>query len=104
MVYVVVAVGFAVTVVPVVAERPADGLQEKLLAPEAVSVVLPPAQIALVPVTSTTGVPFTATVTVAESIHPAALVPVTLYVVVAEGVDTGLAHVAQLSVAEGLQE
>jgi hypothetical protein len=78
IVYVVVEVGFAVTVPPVVAERPVAGLQVKAFAPEAVRLVLPPMQMALLPAIVTDGVPFTATITLEESIHPAALVPVTL--------------------------
>ena len=78
IVYVVVVVGFAVTEPPVVADRPVAGLQENAFAPAAVSIVLPPIQMTFVPVTEMTGTEFTATVTLAESKHPAALVPVTL--------------------------
>jgi hypothetical protein len=78
IVYVVVVVGLAVTDPPAVAERPVAGLQENAFAPEAVSTVLPPRQMAFVPVTEMTGTEFTATVTLAESKQPAALVPVTL--------------------------
>ena len=78
IVYVVVMVGLAVTDPPVVADNPVAGLQENEFAPEAVRMVLPPIQIALVPVTEMVGTEFTATVTLAESKQPAALVPVTL--------------------------
>ena len=62
-VYVVVAEGWATTVAPAVALRPVDGLQLKLFAPEAVSVVLFPAQMEVVPAMVTTGTAFTCTVT-----------------------------------------
>ena len=101
IVYVVVVVGFAAIVEPVVADKPVAGLQENVLAPDAISVVLPPVQIALLPAIVTTGTPFTATVTDDVSVHPLAPVPVTVYVVVAVGVATGEAQVAQESVAAG---
>ena len=49
-----------------------------MLAPDAVSVVLAPAQIADAPATVTVGVALTVTVTLDVSLHPEALVPVTL--------------------------
>ena len=61
-VYVVVAVGCAMTVLPVVALRPVAGLQLNAFAPEAVSDVDDPMHIDFVPLTDTTGLPFTATV------------------------------------------
>ena len=66
------------TVAPVVAERPVAELQLKLFAPLAVRLVLPPEQIARVPLTVMTGTPFTVTVTWAESVHPRAVVPATV--------------------------
>ncbi len=73
-----VVAGLAVTLPPVAADNPVAGLQLKVFAPDAVRVVLPPAHIAAVPVTVTVGTAFTATVTVEESIQPAALVPFTV--------------------------
>jgi hypothetical protein len=68
----------AVTVAPVVADKPVAGLQENAFAPEAVRIVLPPIQIALVPLTETAGTELTATVTADVPEHPVALVPVTV--------------------------
>jgi hypothetical protein len=61
-----------------VQERPTAGVHEKLVAPLAVSVVLFPAQMVLVPVTATVGVVLTVTVVVAESMQPSTEVPTTL--------------------------
>ena len=55
------------------------------MAPLAVIVVLPPAQIEVVPVTVTVGGAPTVTVIVCVPVHPVALVPVTVYVVVVAG-------------------
>ena len=52
----------------------------------------------------TTGAGFTVTVTLAESLHPNAEVPTTLYVIVAAGDAVGFAHVVQLRPAEGLHK
>jgi hypothetical protein len=54
-------------------------------------------------VTATVGLGFTVTVPVAVAVHPAALVPVTVYVVVAPGVNVGLAPVDALKLVEGFQ-
>jgi hypothetical protein len=77
-VYVVVAVGFAVGLAQFVHDRPVAGLQLKLLAPEAVRLVLPPVQMVLVPATVTEGVWLMDTVTEAVSLQPRALLPVTV--------------------------
>ena len=95
--------GLAVGLAQLAQLSPVDGPQEKLLAPEAVSNVLPPLQIALLPVTNTVGTVFTATVTVAVFVQPLLPVPVTVYVVLAVGEAIGLAHAVQESVAPGLQ-
>jgi hypothetical protein len=58
--------------------RPAAGLQLKLLAPAAVSDVLLPMQMLSLPVTVTTGMLLTATVTLDVSAQPAAFMPVTV--------------------------
>ena len=63
----VVAVGFAVTELPVVADNPVAGLQLYVVAPLAVSVVLPPLQIVeALGVTVKTGSGFTVTVAVPD--------------------------------------
>lgn len=50
------------------------------------STVLPPVQIPVVPVIETVGVGFTVTVTVEVAEQPLAATPVTVYVVVVDGV------------------
>jgi hypothetical protein len=54
-VYVVVVAGLAVGLAQFVQDNPVTGVQLKVLAPEAVSEVEPPIQIAVVPVTVTAG-------------------------------------------------
>lgn len=77
-VYVVVVVGFAVTVAPVDALRPVTGDQLYVVAPLAVKLVDVPEQIATVPGDMLTlGIGFTVTVVVAvHGLHPP--VPVTV--------------------------
>jgi len=77
----VVAVGFAVTVAPVVADKPAAGLHAYVVAPLAVSVTVPLEHIvADVGEIVTVGGGFgeTATVTVVVPTQPAADVPITV--------------------------
>jgi hypothetical protein len=74
----VVTGGFAVTVAPVVDDRFVAGLQEKLLAPLAVSVVLAPSQILVLPPTEMAGLWFTVTVTADVPMQPSAEAPVTV--------------------------
>jgi hypothetical protein len=83
-VYVVVTVGFAVTVAPVVEDNPVEGLHVYVVAPLAVSIVLPPVQIVAEDgVTTTTGTGFTVAVTcVLGPSQPAAVVQETQYKVV----------------------
>lgn len=69
-VYVVVLVGLAVTEDPVVAERPVDGDHEYEVAPETLSPVLPPLQIATDGLVVRDGVGFTETVVVAVAVQP----------------------------------
>lgn len=76
IVYVVVVVGFAVTLAPVVDDKPVDGLQLYVEAPPAVSDVLAPLQIVTDGETVTVGLGFTVTITVAVFVHPFASVPV----------------------------
>jgi hypothetical protein len=75
---VVVLDGLAVTLAPLVAERPVAGDQEKLVAPLAESATLAPLQIVgEAGVTDTTGAGSTVTVTVLVDVQPLA-VPVTV--------------------------
>ena len=55
-------------------------LHRKVVPPEAVSVVLVPVQIDVLPVILAEGMGFTVTVPLAAAVHPAALVAVTVYV------------------------
>ena len=69
----------AVTVAPVVDDKPVEGLQLYVEAPLAVREVLLPLQIVVeVGETVIVGVVFTVTVTVAVLVHPLASVPVTV--------------------------
>ena len=76
-VYVVVAVGVAMTVEPVDELNDADGLQEYVFAPEAVSAVLCPMQTVSSGETETAGSGFTVTVVCDDAVQPLADVPVT---------------------------
>lgn len=67
--------GLAVTVEPVVADRPVPGVHVYVLAPPAVSVALPPTQIVAL-LTVTVGLGLTVTVDVAVVVQPAAEVAV----------------------------
>jgi hypothetical protein len=90
-VYVVVFAGEASTTLPVVVFNPVDGDQEYVFAPLAVMVTVPPTQIAegFEIIICGTGVTLIAMLLVA--VQPLMLsVAVTLYVVFAEGVATGL--------------
>lgn len=98
----VVAAGLATGFAIVGSLKPVAGLQLYDVAPLAVSVVLLPAQIVVVPVTVTVGVVTTVTVAVAVEEQPV-VVPVTVYVVVADGVAVGFATVALLNPVVGNQ-
>ena len=81
-VYVVDNVGDTVIGLPLTL----PGFQTYVVAPLPVSVVDCPEQIVAVPaVAVTVGVGLTVTVIVSESVHPAEIVPVTVYVVVLPG-------------------
>ena len=81
-----VEVGEATTLDPVVGLTEAVGAHEYVLAPLLVSVEVCPTQIAVGDADAVTvGNGFTVTVTVAVFTHPAAEVPVTVYVVVTVG-------------------
>lgn len=104
MVYVVVVVGLAVTFAPVVADNPVAGLHAYVEAPLAFNAVDCPAHIVgLAGVTETTGNGFTLTVAVAVLVHPAALVPVTVYVIVLVGLAVTFAPVVALKPVDGDQ-
>jgi hypothetical protein len=85
-IYVVVALGFAVTDAPVVPDKPAEGLQAYVVAPAAFKTTLAPGQIvAVVGETVTLRFDPTVTVTKVDPVQPLVLVTVTEYVVVADG-------------------
>lgn len=84
--------GLAVTLAPVVALKPVPGLQEYVVAPLALSVVGFPEQIEA-ELTFTVGVALTVTVEVLALVQPA-VVPVTVYTVVPDGVTLILVDVA----------
>jgi hypothetical protein len=100
-VYVVVLVGLAFTVVPVVVFNPVAGLQVYVLAPPTVNVVVCPWQI-VAPIPVTTGVVFTVTITVVAPVHPVANDPVTVYVIVAVGFAVTEPPVVPLNPVPGL--
>jgi len=106
-VYVIVDVALLVTVAPVVALKPVDGLHEYVPpapAPLAVSDTEPPVQYVVGPpgVIVIVGSGFTVTVTFAESLQPP-LEPTTVYVVVDTIVTNGLGQVVQLKPVAGFQ-
>lgn len=92
-VYVVVVVGFAIRLAHVLQESPVVGVHIYDTAPVAFSVVLAPRHIATFEPALTTGNGFTETVTDDAALHPAALVPVTVYVLVTVLVVVGAAQV-----------
>jgi len=83
----VVVGGFAVTVAPVVEDKPVAGLQVYVVAPLAVSDVLLPLQtVAVVGETVTVGFGFTVTVTVVVDVHEPAVALMVNVVVCADAV------------------
>ncbi len=98
----VVVVGLAVTLAPVVALKPVLGDQVYVFAPLAVSVVLAPLQM-LGEFTLTVGIGKIVTVAVAVFKHPFTAVPVIVYVVVVVGFAVTLAPVVALSPVLGDQ-
>jgi hypothetical protein len=100
---VVVTVGLAVTVEPVVALRPVAGCHVKVAAPPAVMVVDVPEQIfGLAGVAVTVRVPTLITTDVVLLHAP--LLPVTVYVVVEPGLAVGLLQLVQLNPPGGLHK
>jgi hypothetical protein len=103
-VYVVVDEGEAETVLVLVELNPEAGLQIYVVAPDAVNIDELPLQIVCdVAETVTLGTGFTVTLAIAVSIHPAAFVPVTVYVDVDAGVAVTEAEVVELKPAAGFQ-
>ena len=101
-----VAVGLAITVAPVVVDKPVDGLQLYVLAPFAVRLTEDPWQMAAdggVMVITGGGVAVTATTTLAVFTQPFDPVPVTVYVVVAVGLAATTAVLVEESPVAGLQ-
>lgn len=92
----------AVTGEPVVELNPVAGLHEYVLAPVTVSVVDWPLQMATFGETVSV-IPFTVTVTCPVAVHPL-VVPVTVYVVVADGFAVTLDPVELLSEEAGDHE
>ena len=92
----------AVTLAPVVVLRYVDGLHAYVLAPLAVNVVLCPVQMVMLGDTVSTGIGLIVTVTCAVAVHPLAS-PVTVYVVVDNGVAVTDEPVVALNAVEGLQ-
>jgi len=100
-VYVIDEEGSAVTTVPVVTDKPVDGAHEKEPAPVAVKITESPVhKVTGFGVTLTVGIGFTVTVIVFTPVHPA-VVPVTVYVVVAEGLAITVEPVVMLSPEDG---
>lgn len=97
-------VGEAVTFAPVEALKPVAGLHEKLVAPVALRVADPPAQIVPAPVTVTAGSGLTVTTieAVLEQLLP--FVPVMVYVVVAIGFAVTEAPFVELNPVAGLHK
>ena len=69
--------GLAVTLAPVVPDKPVDGLHEYIVPPVAVNIAEEPLQIATPEPAPTTGIALTVTVTVAVLLQPL-VVPVTV--------------------------
>lgn len=103
MVYVVVTVGLAITVEPVVALNPVPGVHVYVEPPVAVKVAESPAQIVALFTTGTIEPPIV-TVEVAVVVQPSAEAAVIVYTVVTVGLAITLDPVDELSVAEGVQE
>jgi hypothetical protein len=93
----------AVTLAPVVADNPVDGDQLYVEPPVAVKPVEAPLQIATLEPPLITGIKFTVTVTAAVLLQPAALVPVTVYVIVDVGLAVTLAPVVADNPVDGDQ-
>ena len=87
----VVDVGFAVTLAPVVADNPVPGAQVYVLPPVAANVVYEPVHIATLDPPPIVGKGLTVTVTAAVFTQP--LLPVTVYVVVEVGLAVTFAPV-----------
>ena len=94
--------GLAVVVEQEVQERFVEGDQLNVFAPLAVRTVDAPVQIFVLPVIVIVGIGLIVTNTEAVSVQPLLSLPVTVYLVVAVGVTTGLAQAVQDNVAPGV--
>jgi hypothetical protein len=99
----VVTVGEATGLAQVVQLNPVAGAHAYVPPPVAFSVVFDPVQMETSGPAFATGVEFTVTVTVAVFVQPFALVPVTVYVVVAVGDAVTVAPVVALNPVAGAQ-
>ena len=102
-VYVVLVVGLAVTVLPVIALIPVEGVQLQVAAPVAVSVPLNPLQILNAGVDVSAGNGLTVTTDVVLPVQPFEAVPVIVYVVELSGVAVTLDPVTALNPLDGAQ-
>lgn len=98
------AAGVAVGVADVVLLNPVDGLQEYVPPPPAVNTVDAPLQIVTLALVVAVGTVFTVITTVDVAVQPLPFVTVTVYVVVAAGVATGLEIIELLKEPDGDQE
>jgi hypothetical protein len=103
IVYVVVTIGVAMGDVQLVQDNPVAGVHVYVFAPDAVNVVELPAHIVLLVPGFTVGLGLTVTVTMPVSIHPLALLPVTIYVVVVVGLAVGFAQLVHDKPVDGVQ-
>ena len=96
-----VEAGLALTVEPVVVFNAVDGLHKYVPAPFAVSIADCPLQIVGDGDTMITGIGFTVTLICDVAVHPFKS-PVTVYVIVEDGLAVTLAPVVALNAVEGL--
>lgn len=98
-----VVAGVADGVADVVLLNPVDGLHKYVPPPPAVNMVDAPLQIVTFALVVAVGAVFTVITTVDVAVHPLEFVTVTVYVVVALGVATGVGEVELLNDPEGDQ-
>ena len=100
-VYVVVITGLAVTLFPVVALKAVAGDHTYVSAPETARTVDCPMQMETSPVLVITGDGFITTVKLDEATQPAESVTVTVYVVVAAGVEITVCNIDEFKLEAG---